>query len=171
MAVAFVGGFRVVILDEPTAGVDPTSRRGIWELLLKYREDRTLILSTHHLDEAELLGDRVAMVANGSLCCCGSPLFLRRHLGCSYYLTLVKSDRSLHTQDSKGNSGNPSQKQKPDSKGNMAVSTGTTLTQGTSDRSSQAPAPDAAPLTPSTPQILDLVQRHVPGAQLVEAFA
>lgn len=63
--------------------------------------DRTLILSTHHLDEAELLGDRVAMVANGSLCCCGSPLFLRRHLGCGYYLTLVKSARFLHTQDSK----------------------------------------------------------------------
>ncbi|KAK7803894.1 hypothetical protein U0070_020111 [Myodes glareolus] len=165
VAIAFVGGSRVVILDEPTAGVDPTSRRGIWELLLKYREDRTLILSTHHLDEAELLGDRVAMVANGSLCCCGSPLFLRRHLGCGYYLTLVKNAPSLNTQDSKGDSSDPSQKQKPDSKGNMA---GTTLNQGTSDRSSQAPAPDVAPLTPSTPQILDLVQRHVPGARLVE---
>ncbi|CAO2641510.1 ATP-binding cassette sub-family A member 7 [Lemmus lemmus] len=157
VAIAFVGGSRVVILDEPTAGVDPTSRRGIWELLLKYREGRTLILSTHHLDEAELLGDRVAMVANGSLCCCGSPLFLRRHLGCGYYLTLVKSAQSLNTQDSKGDSGDPSQKQKPDSKGNMA---GTTLT--------QSPAPDAAPLTPSTPQLLDLVRRHAPGARLVE---
>lgn len=52
--------------------------------------------------------------------------------------------------------------------GACPVSTGTTLTQGTSDRSSQAPAPDAAPLTPSTPQILDLVQRHVPEARLVE---
>ncbi|CAO2641511.1 ATP-binding cassette sub-family A member 7 [Lemmus lemmus] len=144
VAIAFVGGSRVVILDEPTAGVDPTSRRGIWELLLKYREGRTLILSTHHLDEAELLGDRVAMVANGSLCCCGSPLFLRRHLGCGYYLTLVKSAQSLNTQDSK------------------------TLTQGTSARSGQSPAPDAAPLTPSTPQLLDLVRRHAPGARLVE---
>uniref|UniRef100_A0A8D2E234 ABC transporter domain-containing protein n=1 Tax=Sciurus vulgaris TaxID=55149 RepID=A0A8D2E234_SCIVU len=95
VAIAFMGGSRVVILDEPTAGVDPASRRGIWELLLKYREGRTLILSTHHLDEAELLGDRVAVVAGGRLCCCGSPLFLRSHLGSGYYLTLVKSPLPL----------------------------------------------------------------------------
>lgn len=41
VAIAFVGGSRVVILDEPTAGVDPTSRRNIWELLLKYREGKS----------------------------------------------------------------------------------------------------------------------------------
>lgn len=41
VAIAFVGGSRVVIMDEPTAGVDPTSRRGIWELLLKYREGKS----------------------------------------------------------------------------------------------------------------------------------
>ncbi|XP_060037438.1 phospholipid-transporting ATPase ABCA7 isoform X2 [Erinaceus europaeus] len=91
VAIAFVGGSQVVILDEPTAGVDPASRRAIWELLLKYRAGRTLILSTHHLDEAELLGDRVAVVAAGRLRCCGSPLFLRRHLGSGYYLTLAKA--------------------------------------------------------------------------------
>lgn len=99
VAIAFVGGSRVVILDEPTAGVDPASRRGIWDLLLKYREGRTLILSTHHLDEAELLGDRVAMVTHGRLCCCGSPLFLRRQLGSGYYLTLVKTPRGLDVRD------------------------------------------------------------------------
>lgn len=55
----------------------------------------TLILSTQHLDEAELLGDRVAVVAGGRLCCCGSPLFLRRHLGSGYYLTLVKDGKPL----------------------------------------------------------------------------
>ena len=56
---------------------------------------RTLILSTHHLDEAELLGDCVAVVAGGRLCCCGSPLFLRCHLGSGYYLTLAKVPPSL----------------------------------------------------------------------------
>uniref|UniRef100_A0A8C4NHY2 ABC transporter domain-containing protein n=1 Tax=Eptatretus burgeri TaxID=7764 RepID=A0A8C4NHY2_EPTBU len=88
VAVAFVGGSSVVILDEPTAGVDPYARRGIWDLLLKYRKDRTIILSTHHMDEAEVLGDRVAIVANGCLICCGSPRFLKTHFGQGYHLTL-----------------------------------------------------------------------------------
>ncbi|XP_021059994.1 ATP-binding cassette sub-family A member 7 isoform X1 [Mus pahari] len=165
VAIAFVGGSRVVIMDEPTAGVDPASRRGIWELLLKYREGRTLILSTHHLDEAELLGDRVAMVAGGSLCCCGSPLFLRRHLGCGYYLTLVKGSQSLVTHDTKGDIEDPRRGKKSDSKGKT---TDTAFTRGASDKSSQTPAPDAVPITPSTARILELVRRHAPGARLVE---
>uniref|UniRef100_A0A493TPN7 ABC transporter domain-containing protein n=1 Tax=Anas platyrhynchos platyrhynchos TaxID=8840 RepID=A0A493TPN7_ANAPP len=77
VAIAFVGGSRVVVLDEPTAGVDPYSRRSIWELLLKYRKGRTIVLSTHYMDEAELLGDRIAIIAQGRLRCCGSPLFLK----------------------------------------------------------------------------------------------
>uniref|UniRef100_A0A8D2LM79 P-type phospholipid transporter n=1 Tax=Varanus komodoensis TaxID=61221 RepID=A0A8D2LM79_VARKO len=92
VALAFVGGSKVVILDEPTAGVDPYSRRGIWELLLKYREGRTIILSTHHMDEADILGDRIAIISHGKLCCVGSSLFLKNQLGTGYYLTLVKKD-------------------------------------------------------------------------------
>ncbi|KAF1547254.1 ATP-binding cassette sub-family A member 1, partial [Eudyptula albosignata] len=93
VAIAFVGGSRVVILDEPTAGVDPYSRRSIWELLLKYRKGRTIILSTHYMDEAELLGDRTAIISQGRLCCCGSPLFLKARLGTGYHLTLVKREQ------------------------------------------------------------------------------
>ncbi|XP_022381242.1 ATP-binding cassette sub-family A member 7 isoform X2 [Enhydra lutris kenyoni] len=143
VAIAFVGGSRVVILDEPTAGVDPASRRSIWELLLKYREGRTLILSTHHLDEAELLGDRVAVVAGGHLCCCGSPLFLRRHLGSGYYLTLVKAPASL-ASSSKG---------KPDLE--ESVDAG------------QKREPVSWGGTAGVPRLLSLVQRLVPGARLV----
>lgn len=61
------------------------------------RPGRTLILSTHHLDEAELLGDRIAVVAGGRLRCCGSPLFLRRRLGSGYYLRLAKCPQPLAT--------------------------------------------------------------------------
>uniref|UniRef100_A0A8C6UGH4 Zgc:172302 n=1 Tax=Neogobius melanostomus TaxID=47308 RepID=A0A8C6UGH4_9GOBI len=94
VAIAFVGGSKVVVLDEPTAGVDPYSRRGIWDLLLKYRKERTIILSTHYMDEAELLGDRIAIISQGRLCCCGTPLFLKSRLGSGYYLTVVKRDGS-----------------------------------------------------------------------------
>ncbi|CAL8399525.1 unnamed protein product, partial [Arctogadus glacialis] len=90
VAMAFVGGAKVVILDEPTSGVDPYSRRSIWDLLLKYREGRTVILSTHHMDEADLLSDRVAIISRGRLHCCGSPLYLKTLLGTGFYLTLVR---------------------------------------------------------------------------------
>jgi ABC-type multidrug transport system ATPase subunit len=57
----------VVILDEPTAGVDPYSRRSIWDLLIKYKPGKTIIMSTHFMDEADLLGDRIAIINNGKL--------------------------------------------------------------------------------------------------------
>ncbi|CAL9697713.1 unnamed protein product [Knipowitschia caucasica] len=90
VALAFVGGAKVVILDEPTSGVDPYSRRSIWDLLLKYRAGRTVIMSTHHMDEADLLSDRVAIISQGRLCCCGSPIFLKNCFGAGFYLTLVR---------------------------------------------------------------------------------
>ncbi|XP_069554079.1 retinal-specific phospholipid-transporting ATPase ABCA4a isoform X2 [Brachyistius frenatus] len=90
VALAFVGGAKVVILDEPTSGVDPYSRRSIWDLLLKYRPGRTVIMSTHHMDEADLLSDRVAIISQGRLYCCGSPIFLKNCFGAGFYLTLVR---------------------------------------------------------------------------------
>ena len=54
--VAFMGESRTIILDEPTSGVDPFARRQIWDFLLRHRDGRTVMLSTHHMDEAEILG-------------------------------------------------------------------------------------------------------------------
>uniref|UniRef100_A0A8C4U2G4 ATP-binding cassette sub-family A member 2 n=1 Tax=Falco tinnunculus TaxID=100819 RepID=A0A8C4U2G4_FALTI len=88
VAIAFVGGSRAVILDEPTAGVDPYARRAIWDLILKYKTGRTILLSTHHMDEADLLGDRIAIISHGKLKCCGSPLFLKSTYGDGYKLTV-----------------------------------------------------------------------------------
>uniref|UniRef100_A0A8C3DPR9 P-type phospholipid transporter n=1 Tax=Corvus moneduloides TaxID=1196302 RepID=A0A8C3DPR9_CORMO len=90
VAIAFVGEAKVVVLDEPTSGVDPYSRRSIWDLLLKYRPGRTIILSTHHMDEADILGDRVAIISQGKLFCSGSPVFLKNSFGSGFYLTLVR---------------------------------------------------------------------------------
>ncbi|XP_027567984.1 retinal-specific phospholipid-transporting ATPase ABCA4 isoform X3 [Pipra filicauda] len=94
VAIAFVGEAKVVVLDEPTSGVDPYSRRSIWDLLLKYRSGRTIILSTHHMDEADILGDRVAIISQGKLFCSGSPVFLKNCFGSGFYLTLVRKMRN-----------------------------------------------------------------------------
>lgn len=51
---------------------------------------RTILLSTHHMDEADVLGDRIAIISQGKLQCCGSSLFLKGHYGNGYYLTLTK---------------------------------------------------------------------------------
>ncbi|XP_053900841.1 glucosylceramide transporter ABCA12 [Malaclemys terrapin pileata] len=90
IAIAFLGGSRVVILDEPTTGVDPCSRRSIWEIISKNKKGRTIILSTHHLDEAEVLSDRIAFLEHGGLKCCGSPFYLKETFGDGYHLTLTK---------------------------------------------------------------------------------
>ena len=89
---AFVGNSRTVILDEPTSGVDPYARKQIWEFLSKQRSDRTIMLSTHHMDEAEALGDRIAIISQGSLLCCGSFEFLKHQYGRGHHLTIVLSE-------------------------------------------------------------------------------
>lgn len=69
------------MLDEPTSGMDPASRRDTWELLRQHKHDRTILLTTHFMDEADLLGDRIGILAQGQLQCCGSSLFLKRKYG------------------------------------------------------------------------------------------
>jgi ATP-binding cassette subfamily A (ABC1) protein 3 len=79
-------------LDEPTSGLDPVSRRTLWNLLKQKKEGRTIILTTHFMEEADILGDRIAIMANGEVKCCGSPLFLKNRFGIGYYLTIAKTE-------------------------------------------------------------------------------
>ncbi|XP_010120287.1 PREDICTED: ATP-binding cassette sub-family A member 12 [Chlamydotis macqueenii] len=99
IAIALLGGSRVVILDEPTTGVDPCSRRSIWEIISKNKKGRTIILSTHHLDEAEVLSDRIAFLEHGGLKCCGSPFYLKETFGDGYHLTLTKKKNMIEECD------------------------------------------------------------------------
>lgn len=62
---------QVIILDEPTSGMDPYSMRLTWQLIKKMKKGRIILLTTHSMDEADELGDRIAIMANGSLKCCG----------------------------------------------------------------------------------------------------
>ncbi|XP_023369620.1 ATP-binding cassette sub-family A member 3-like [Otolemur garnettii] len=88
--IALIGGSKVVILDEPTSGMDPASRRVTWDLLQQYKKDRTILLTTHLMDEADILGDRIAIMVRGSLRCCGSSVFLKKLYGVGYHIVMVK---------------------------------------------------------------------------------
>ncbi|XP_006876045.1 PREDICTED: ATP-binding cassette sub-family A member 3-like [Chrysochloris asiatica] len=88
--IALIGGSKVVILDEPTSGMDPISRRVTWDLLQHYKQDRTILLTTHFMDEADILGDRIAILVRGTLQCCGSSIFLKQIYGVGYHIVMVK---------------------------------------------------------------------------------
>ncbi|KFK37012.1 hypothetical protein AALP_AA4G200700 [Arabis alpina] len=91
LGIALIGNSKVIILDEPTSGMDPYSMRLTWQLIKKIKKGRIILLTTHSMDEAEELGDRIGIMANGSLKCCGSSIFLKHHFGVGYTLTLVKT--------------------------------------------------------------------------------
>ncbi|CAG0888027.1 unnamed protein product, partial [Cyprideis torosa] len=88
--ISFCGFSKILILDEPTAVVDPGSRRAIWELILNKRGGRTILITTHFMDEADYLGDRIAVLADGEVQCCGSSLFLKKKLEVGYELRIEK---------------------------------------------------------------------------------
>jgi ATP-binding cassette subfamily A (ABC1) protein 3 len=79
-----------VFLDEPTSGMDPFSRRFTWNMLMANRTGRAMVLTTHFMDEADLLGDRIAIMAEGALMCCGSSLFLKNRYGAGYRLICTR---------------------------------------------------------------------------------
>ncbi|KFM60328.1 ATP-binding cassette sub-family A member 2, partial [Stegodyphus mimosarum] len=99
VGIAFIGGSKVIILDEPTSSVDPVARRSIWDLILKYKKGRTIMLTTHHLDEADILSDRVAILHKGRMLCYGSPLQLKSRFGSGYRLSLFVGAEKTERED------------------------------------------------------------------------
>jgi ABC-2 type transport system ATP-binding protein len=81
LVLALVNDPQVVFLDEPTTGLDPQARRNLWDLVRKIREERkTVVLTTHYMEEAEELCDRVAIMNHGRILVCDTPLALIRSL-------------------------------------------------------------------------------------------
>jgi ABC-2 type transport system ATP-binding protein len=79
LALALVGRPELVFVDEPTAGMDPAARRTTWELLRQLRTDGvTVVLTTHHMDEAERLADQIHIIDHGRVIAGGTPLQLTR---------------------------------------------------------------------------------------------
>lgn len=95
LAMALLAEPSVVFLDEPTSGVDPVGRQDIWRVIQEERQGgRCIVLTTHHMEEADILAQRKAVMASGKIKCIGSSLFLKRQFGIGYYLE-IQLERDL----------------------------------------------------------------------------
>jgi ABC-type multidrug transport system ATPase subunit len=94
VGIAFIGDPKFVILDEPSSGMDTFARRQMWNFLKSRREGRVVMITTHFMDEADALADRVAVMAHGQLQAMGSPAFLKKRFGCGYMLVISSKDAS-----------------------------------------------------------------------------
>ncbi|KAI0327677.1 P-loop containing nucleoside triphosphate hydrolase protein [Cubamyces sp. BRFM 1775] len=85
LAIGLIGGSKIILVDECTSGVDPLSRRALWRTLSSVKNERTVVFTTHFLDEADLLADTIAVLAApGKLVAHGTPVALKSSLGEGY---------------------------------------------------------------------------------------
>lgn len=74
VALSTIGEPKIILMDEPTTGMDPVSRRQVWDLIQKMKKNRVIIMTTHAMEEAELLSDKLAVLNHGEVACVGTPL-------------------------------------------------------------------------------------------------
>ncbi|XP_047331214.1 ABC transporter A family member 12-like [Impatiens glandulifera] len=97
VAIALIGNPKVVYLDEPSTGLDPSSRNALWKVILNAKRNRAIILTTHSMEEAEHLCDRVGIFVDGALQCVGNAKQLKARYGGFYIFTI--STLARHDQD------------------------------------------------------------------------
>ncbi|KAL5544416.1 hypothetical protein UlMin_008200 [Ulmus minor] len=84
VAIALIGDPKFVILDEPTTGTDPITRRHVWDIIEKAKKGRAIVLTTHSMEEADILSDRIGIMANGKLKCIGTTTRLKSRFGTGF---------------------------------------------------------------------------------------
>jgi len=77
LAIASVGDPKIMYLDEPTTGLDPKAKRQVWNLIQKIKKDKAIILTTHAMEEADVLSDRITIIVDGKIKCIGSSIALK----------------------------------------------------------------------------------------------
>ena len=95
IAIALIGGGKVVFLDEPTTGLDPEVRRLIWNIINEAKKGRTVILTTHSMEEAEVLSNRIGIMAKGTLRCLGTQLHLKQKYGRGFKLAFIAKEENM----------------------------------------------------------------------------
>ncbi|CAL9244520.1 unnamed protein product [Arabidopsis halleri] len=88
VAIALIGDPKLVFLDEPTTGMDPITRRHVWDIIQESKKGRAIILTTHSMEEADILGDRIGIMAKGRLRCIGTSIRLKSRFGTGFITTV-----------------------------------------------------------------------------------
>ncbi|KAG0299917.1 ATP-binding cassette sub- A member 1, partial [Dissophora globulifera] len=89
MVISTLGDPKIIFLDEPTTGMDPTNRRHVWSFIEKFKQGRIIILTTHSMEEADILGDRICVMAHGRLRAIGNSIHLKNKFGAGYRISMV----------------------------------------------------------------------------------
>eukprot|EP00271_Cylindrocystis_brebissonii_P002761 TRINITY_DN13562_c0_g1_i1.p1 TRINITY_DN13562_c0_g1~~TRINITY_DN13562_c0_g1_i1.p1 ORF type:complete len:960 (+),score=162.56 TRINITY_DN13562_c0_g1_i1:682-3561(+) len=102
VAIALIGDPKIVFLDEPTTGMDPITRRSVWDIIEAAKPGRAIVLTTHSMEEADILGDRMAIMAKGRLRCLGNSIHLKNKFGSGYIVNVAVRSGSVNdlTSDS-----------------------------------------------------------------------
>ncbi|XP_059638775.1 ABC transporter A family member 2-like [Cornus florida] len=88
VAIALIGDPKLVILDEPTTGMDPITRRHVWDIIEESKKGRAIVLTTHSMEEADILSDRIGIMAKGRLRCIGTSIRLKSRFGPGFITNL-----------------------------------------------------------------------------------
>ncbi|KAF5957627.1 hypothetical protein HYC85_004852 [Camellia sinensis] len=84
VAISLIGDPKLVILDEPTTGMDPITRRHVWDIIENAKKGRAIVLTTHSMEEADILSDRIGIMAKGRLRCIGTSIRLKSRFGTGF---------------------------------------------------------------------------------------
>ncbi|KAG0057853.1 hypothetical protein BGZ83_000040 [Gryganskiella cystojenkinii] len=95
IAISLLGDNRVIFLDEPSTGLDPAVRRVIWDIVNRVKVNRTVVLTTHSMEEADILSDRIAIMTSGTLRCIGTCLHLKDLYGSGFRLNITSKPGRL----------------------------------------------------------------------------
>ena len=95
IALALLSGGKIIILDEPTSGMDVIAKKKLWEFLKNYQKEKIILITTHSLEEAEYLGTRIGIMTDGHFICSGTSTYLKSMYPCGININLVINSKTF----------------------------------------------------------------------------
>ena len=99
IALALLSGGKIILLDEPTSGMDVIAKKKLWEFLKNYQKDKILLVTTHSLEEAEYIGTRIGIMSDGHFICSGSSTYLKSKYPCGININLIINSKIFNEEN------------------------------------------------------------------------